>query len=61
MVRSNQEVRNLIKKSGVRHWMLASQIEVSEQTLCRWLRHELPPEKKQKIIAAVNELRKAVN
>jgi DNA-binding transcriptional regulator LsrR (DeoR family) len=61
MEKRNKEVRDFIKKSGVRQWLIAEHLQISEITLCRWLRQELQPEKKKQILSAIKELRKVVN
>lgn len=39
-----------LKASGIKHWELAVAIGVDETTICRWLRKELPDEKKNHIL-----------
>lgn len=53
---ANAEIRALILKHRIRHYEVASQMNISESTLSRWLRKELPLEKKQEILNAINDL-----
>ena len=50
---TNVEIRLALRQTGVRQWELAERLKVSEWTLCRRLRHELPPERKQEALEAV--------
>lgn len=54
----NTEIRAALLKTGIRQWALAEKMGVSEFTLCRWLRHELPAEKKRAALEAIRELAK---
>lgn len=49
-MKANQEIRKALKASGMKHWELAVAIGVDETTICRWLRKELPDEKKSHIL-----------
>ena len=53
---ANNEIRTLIQKHRIRHYEVASKLGISECTLSRWLRRELPMEKKKEIIEAINSL-----
>ena len=49
----NQEIRKLMKDKVISQWMLADWLGVSENTVNRWLRHELPEEKRKRIIEII--------
>lgn len=49
----NVEVRAAMKNSGVFQWEIAERLGVSEATVSRMLRHELPPEQKAEILRAI--------
>ncbi|MDR3589275.1 MAG: hypothetical protein P4N41_06395 [Negativicutes bacterium] len=51
---ANKEVR--IALIGYNHYEVAEAMGIAEFTFCRWLRRELPPEKKALIIAAIEKL-----
>lgn len=53
---ANTEIRNAILKHRIRHYEVASQMNISESTFSRWLRKELPLEKKQEVLKAINDL-----
>ena len=55
---ANKGVRELIEKNGVKHWRVALQLGVSEQTLVRWLRVPLTKEKDDAIRVAVEQIAK---
>ena len=49
----NVEVRAAMQENGLFQWEVAERIGVSDSTLSRMLRHELPPEEKAAIIRAI--------
>lgn len=50
---NNIEIRKAIKESGFKHWQIADMIGVADTTFCRMLRRELPEDKKQEILMAM--------
>lgn len=52
---ANEDIRQLIKDECIRHWKLAELLEISESTLVRRLRKELPTEEKEKIKKAIEK------
>ena len=52
----NAEVRAALKERGLRYWELADRLGISPYTLSVWLRHELPPEKKRRILKVIEEV-----
>ena len=50
MNKKNLEIRNMLKAKGMRHWQLAELLNISEATLCRKFRRELPPDEQKMII-----------
>lgn len=42
----NNDIRKAALLSDVRHWQICEKLGISEPTLTRWLRTELPEEKK---------------
>lgn len=52
----NQEIKKAMKEHKAKQWQVAEAIGVSEYTLCRWMRHELPEEKKQMVLEAIKAL-----
>ena len=49
----NKELRAAMQKNGLFQWEVAERIGVSDSTLSRMLRHELPPEQKADILRAI--------
>ena len=46
----------MIKQNRLRHYEVAEEIGISEFTFCKWLREELPEEKKKIVIAAIDRI-----
>ena len=51
----NTAIRNAIQSAGVRHWMVADKLGVSETTFCRMLRKELSEDRKKEVLEAVEK------
>lgn len=56
MSNANTEIRTLAKQSGVFIYDIADKLGISEPTMTRLLRRELPAEKKEQIKAVIAEL-----
>lgn len=54
----NSEIRTALFNSGLKHYQVAEEMGVADETFSRWLRHELPTEKRNEILAAINKLNK---
>ena len=54
----NQEIKETFRKARIHQWEVASMIGVSESTLIRWLRDELPEEKKKRILYAIEQTKR---
>ena len=52
----NEEVRIALFQHNIKQWEVAEQLGVSEVTICRWLRSNLPQDKKAEIMSAINKL-----
>lgn len=53
---SNNEIRTKAKEKSVKLWQLADELKISEPTITRKLRHELPEEEKNKILALIETI-----
>ncbi len=53
---NNQEIREKIDKCGIRQFEVAAACGVSEFTFSRWLREELPPDKKERVEIAIEKI-----
>ena len=47
---ANRDIRMLIKQSDIRYWQIAAMLGVCEMTLTRWMREELKPDVRERII-----------
>ena len=57
MVKKNAEIRQVLKKKGIKHWQVADAMGISEATMVRRLRKELPEEEKARILQIIEQLR----
>ncbi len=54
---SNDEIKNAIRTARLFNYEVAGAIGISEYTLCRWFRTELPEDRKRMIMDAISVLR----
>ena len=52
----NKEIRKVARIADVPMWKVAMALGVSEPTIFRWLRTELPEDKKAAMMAAIEKL-----
>lgn len=52
----NMDLRQKAKEKGVFFWQIAAELGVSEPTMTRRLRFELPEPEKQKYLSIINKL-----
>lgn len=52
----NKEIRAALRLSDVRQWQVAEELGVSDVTVCRWLRQELPDDKKALMLKAIKDI-----
>lgn len=50
---ANEYVRMEAKRASVPMWLIAERLGVSEGTILRWMRKELPEEKRDAILAVI--------
>ncbi len=55
-MRANEDIREMMKNKRVTQWETAAALGVSDMTLQRWLRFELPVSKRDAIIEAINSV-----
>ncbi|MCR5541129.1 MAG: hypothetical protein K6F71_09985 [Ruminococcus sp.] len=58
MAKANAIIRDELKTKGVRHWELAHELGVSEQTLVRWLRFEIDEDKQFDMLEKIEAIAK---
>ena len=52
---NNKKIRTELKKQGLRYWELARIMGISDATLCRRLRDEIPAEEQEKIVKLIRQ------
>lgn len=55
-MKANESIRKMAKEKKVPFWKVAQGIGISEPTITRWMRTELPREKEAMIIATICRL-----
>lgn len=53
---ANMDIRNIIKESNLKYWQVADALGLNDGNFSRLLRKELPREKKEEILQAINKL-----
>ena len=53
---ANSDIRSTAKTKGVRLWEIAEFLKVSDPTMTRMLRRELPNEEKQRFLSIIEEI-----
>lgn len=59
-MKANQKIRESANRKGVKHWQIAEYLGISEQTIMRWLRAPLSPEREKNVMDAIDALAKEV-
>ncbi len=59
--KTNEAIREVLKTHNVKLWQLADILNVSEMTVNRMLRHELPADKQNVIISLIENRAKDIN
>lgn len=54
----NIAIRDAAAKHGVRFWEIAVELGIGDTTLTRWLRQELPEEKRVAVLDAIERIAK---
>ena len=54
--KENQDVRDNARIKDVPHWMIAREVGVTASTFSVWLRTEMAPERKAKVLAAIDAI-----
>jgi len=53
---ANTDIRTVSKEKNVRLWEIAEYLKISDPTMTRKLRRELPDTEKQRIFAIIDEI-----
>lgn len=51
----NIKIRKALKETGVKYWELARLMGISDATLCRRLRDEIPAEEQDQIVELIRQ------
>lgn len=54
---ANERIRKELKSNGMFLWQVAKVLGVSESTLIRWMREELPENKQKEILNIIKQKR----
>ena len=52
---NNVKIRTELKESGLKYWQLARIMGISDATLCRRLRDEIPAEEQDRIVELIRQ------
>lgn len=52
---NNSKIRYALKETGIKYWELARLMGISDATLCRRLRDELPAEEQDQIVELIRQ------
>jgi hypothetical protein len=55
MPKCNVEIRQKIKDAGLPFWFVADRLGIADTTFSKWLRKELPEDKKATILQVIEE------
>ena len=56
MKKANQDIRDYAAQKGVYFWEIALKLGISEPTMTRWMRVELPEDKRREIEQVISEI-----
>ena len=56
MKKANQDIRDYAAKKGVYFWEIAMELGISEPTMTRWMRVELPEDKRREIEWIIDDI-----
>lgn len=57
---ANKEIRKAARVADIPLWRIAAELGISEPTMTRWLRTELPEERRLQVLTAIEKLSKEV-
>lgn len=55
----NKDLREAFRIANVRQWEVAEAIGISEMTMVKWLRREMPEDKKLRIRAGIRKVQES--
>ena len=57
-MKANQDIRDIIFEKRLKMWEVATEIGLSDSRFSVWLRTELSPERKERVLKAIESLTK---
>lgn len=54
--KANKEIRDKIKRAGLRQWEVAARAGIAESTFVKWIRFPLVGDKLERVERAIDEL-----
>lgn len=60
MERANKDIRDAIKKSGIKHWQVADALGKTSWTFSVWLRKPLDEGKRNLVIKAIEKVKEGL-
>ena len=60
-LKANMEIRLLLTNNRLKNWEVANKMGIADTTLSRWLRTPLSDERKERVLTAIDELKKEVS
>lgn len=54
--KANKEIRDKIKRAGLRQWEVAARAGIAESTFVKWIRFHLEGDKLERVERAIDEL-----
>lgn len=55
---ANEDIRQEMKNNKITQWQIAHILGVCEQTILRWFRFPLEGDQRQRVLSAINQLKK---
>ncbi len=55
-IKNNNDLRIEARKNNVALWQVAQELNIAETTLLRWLRYDLEPSKRARILEAIENV-----
>lgn len=54
-MRNNRKIRSALTDTGMKYWELAKLLKISDGTLCRRLREEMPDKEQDRIVDLIRK------
>lgn len=54
---NNEQIRAVMRENNIYMWQVAKKLNVYETSFSKWFREELPEERKQQVLSAIEEIK----